>query len=102
VVLCALQTKSANHQLECKTVSDSVVRKITNFYLLYAFRQVGVCMHAYLPVKMEQTECSKTSAYILQMPGNYPKESIQHLEHGESLKSRIQIFISESYSFLDN
>ena len=24
------------------------------------------------------------------MPGNYPKESIQHSEHGESLKSRIQ------------
>jgi hypothetical protein len=25
---------------------------------------------------------------ISQTPGNYPKESIQHLEHGESLKSR--------------
>jgi len=24
-------------------------------------------------------------------PGNYPKESIQHTEHGESLKSRSQI-----------
>jgi hypothetical protein len=23
------------------------------------------------------------------MPGNYPEESIQHSEHGESLKSRI-------------
>jgi hypothetical protein len=23
------------------------------------------------------------------MPGNYPKESIRHSEHGESLKSRI-------------
>jgi hypothetical protein len=43
---------------------------------------------AYLPVKMEQTERSETSAYKLQPPGNYPKESIQHLEHGESLKSR--------------
>jgi hypothetical protein len=36
---------------------------------------------------MEQTECSETSAYKLQTPGNYPKESVQHLEHGESLKS---------------
>jgi dolichyl-phosphate-mannose--protein O-mannosyl transferase len=26
---------------------------------------------------MEQTERSETSAYKLQMPGNYPKESIQ-------------------------
>jgi hypothetical protein len=45
--------------------------------------------HAYLHMKMEQTERSETSAYKLQMPGNYPKESIQHLEDGESLKSRI-------------
>jgi len=29
-------------------------------------------------MKMEQTECSETSAYKLQTPGNYPKESIQH------------------------
>jgi len=43
----------------------------------------------YLPVKMEQTECSETSAYKFQTPGNYPEESIQHSEHGESLKSRI-------------
>jgi hypothetical protein len=37
---------------------------------------------------MEQTGCSETSVYKLQTPGNYPKESIQHLEQGESLKSR--------------
>jgi hypothetical protein len=47
--------------------------------------------HAYLPVKMEKTERSETSAYKLQTPGNCPKESIQHLEHGESLKIRILI-----------
>jgi len=40
-------------------------------------------------MKMEKTECSETSAYELQTPGNHPKESIQHSEHGESLKSRI-------------
>ena len=28
-------------------------------------------------MKMEQTECSETSAYKLQTPGNYTKESIQ-------------------------
>jgi len=33
----------------------------------------------YLPMKMEQAECSETSAYKMQMPGNYPKESIQNL-----------------------
>jgi hypothetical protein len=41
------------------------------------------------PMKMEQTECSKTSAYRIQTPGNYPEERIQHSEHGKSLKSRI-------------
>jgi hypothetical protein len=37
---------------------------------------------------MQQTECSKMLAYKIQMPGNYPEESIQHSEHGKSLKSR--------------
>jgi hypothetical protein len=40
-------------------------------------------------MKMEQTECSETPAHKLQTPGNYPKESIEHLEYGKSLKSRI-------------
>jgi len=44
--------------------------------------------YIYLPMKMEQIECSETSAYKIQTPGNYPKESIQHTEHGENLKSR--------------
>jgi len=35
------------------------------------------------------TECSEMSAYKIQTPGNYPEESIQHSEQGESLKSRI-------------
>ena len=35
---------------------------------------------------MEQ--CSETSAYKIQKPGNCPEERIQHSEHGESLKSR--------------
>jgi hypothetical protein len=31
----------------------------------------------YLPRKMEQTECSETSAHKIQTPGNYPEENIQ-------------------------
>jgi len=38
---------------------------------------------------MEQTECSETSAYKIQTPGNYPEENIQHTEHSENLKSRM-------------
>ena len=33
--------------------------------------------HTYLPMKMEQTECSETSAYKIRTPGNYPEERIQ-------------------------
>jgi hypothetical protein len=39
-------------------------------------------------MKMEQIECSETSAYKIQTPGNYPEENTQHTEHGGSLKSR--------------
>ena len=39
------------------------------------------------------TECSETSAYKIQTPGNYPEESIQDSEHGESLK------LINNYSF---
>jgi hypothetical protein len=40
---------------------------------------------------MEQAESSETSAYKIQTSGNYPEESIQHLKHGKSLKSKILI-----------
>jgi len=33
----------------------------------------------YPPMKMEQTECSETSAHKIQTPGNYPEESIRQL-----------------------
>jgi len=39
-----------------------------------------------LSVKMEQTECSETSANKIHTPWNHPKDRIQHSEHGEILK----------------
>ena len=47
----------------------------------------------HLPMKMEQIECSETSAYIIQTPGSYPKENIIYSEHGESLKSGLTYFV---------
>jgi len=47
----------------------------------------------HLSIKMEQIECSETSAYIIQPPRNYPKENIIYSEHGESLKSRVKFEI---------
>ena len=32
-----------------------------------------------MPMKMEQIECSETSAYINQTPGNHPKENTQQI-----------------------
>ena len=48
-----------------------------------------VIFHTYPPLKMEQTECSETSAHKTQTPGSNPEESTQHSEYGESLKSRM-------------
>jgi len=45
--------------------------------------------YTYLPTYEDGTECSETSAYKIQTPGNHPNESIQLTGQGESLKSRI-------------
>jgi len=44
-------------------------------------------------MKMEQTECSKTSAYKIWTLGNYPEENIKYTEHDESLKSRMNYHV---------
>ena len=61
-----------------------ICRRFGTLYLFHLQRQV--------PLKMEQIECSETSAYINQTPGNRPKENKQHSEHGESLKSRRLVY----------
>ena len=55
--------------------------------LFHLHRTVG--LKKYLPAYEDGTECPETSVYKIQMPWNYPEESIQHSEHGGSLKSRI-------------
>jgi hypothetical protein len=49
-------------------------------------------------MKMERIECSETSAYKIQTPGNHPEENIQHTEHGKSLKSKISIALWNHYN----
>ena len=44
----------------------------------------------HLPLKMEPTVSSETSAIRTQAPGNFPKKNTLHLEHGESLKTRMK------------
>jgi len=45
--------------------------------LFHLHRQADVEFYTYLPMKMKQTECSETSAYKIQTPGNYPELNIQ-------------------------
>jgi hypothetical protein len=59
--------------------------------LFHLHRQV----FTYLPMKIEQTECSETSTYKIQAPGNYAEENIQHREHCGSLKSKILLNIGD-------
>ena len=44
---------------------------------------------------MELTQCSETSANYNLRPGKYPKEYLQHSNHGESLKSSIRHLYGE-------
>ena len=45
-------------------------------------------------MKMEQTECSETSAYKIQTPGNYPEENIQQTESFQTNVARVNITTS--------
>ena len=64
---------------------SSNYRRFGTHYLFHLHRQVN---EAHLPMKMESTVSSETSAIRTQTPGNYPKRNKLHLEHGESLKTR--------------
>jgi len=48
-------------------------------------------------MKMEQIECSETSAYNNQTPRKYPKEYILDSKHGERLKKYIFVGRDTSY-----
>jgi len=77
-------------------VSKILYADVSEHCLLHLHRRVGMILHTFPPMKMEKTECSETSAYKIQTPGNYPEENIQHTEHGESLKSSILVSFFET------
>jgi len=68
-----------------------ICRRFETLCLFHLHMHVGVHLPAY---EDEETKCSETSAYKIQMSGNYPAESIQHTEQGESLKTRTSLFTS--------
>ena len=46
----------------------------SEFYMPTFRNTLSVPFYIYVPMKMEQTECSETSAYKIQKPGNYPEK----------------------------
>jgi hypothetical protein len=63
---------------------------------LYRYKYPNNLVPVILLVHMtyeDGTECSKASAHNIQMPGNHPKERIQHSKHSKSLKSRMKKYV---------
>ena len=75
-IVCFLLGNSTASQFYMPTFRNTLVCSIF----------IGRWIH--LPMKMEQIECSKTWAYKIETPGNYPPKKILYSEHGEVLKSR--------------
>ena len=73
-----------------------ICRRFGTLCLFHLHRQVGNLL-AY----ERGTEGSETSACKIQTPGNYPEESIQHTERGESLKSRTWCLIGKCFDTLN-
>jgi hypothetical protein len=46
-------------------------------------------------MNMEPIQCSETSGYKIQTPGNYPEDNILRPQHGESLKTTKRSFFIE-------
>jgi hypothetical protein len=57
-----------------------ICRRFGTLCLFRLHRQVGVKNSLHLPAYEDWTECSETSAYNIQTPGNCPEESIQQLQ----------------------
>jgi hypothetical protein len=55
----------------------------TEEWITYQFLNLVI-----LPMDMKQTECSETSAYKIQAPGNYPEENIQEILSAQSYPDR--------------
>ena len=67
------------HCCKHNRINSSVARKCC-----YIKKQKAThCCNEHLPAYEDRTECSETSAYKTQTPGNYPEESIKHSEHAK-------------------
>ena len=73
------------------SVAGLCVVYISGIYIYIPRTILPLTYFIHLPMKMEPIVGSETSAIRTQTPGNYPKTNKLHLEHGESLKTRLII-----------
>jgi len=72
----------------CFLLGDSrrlnfICRRFGTICLFHLHRQIGACrIYMHLPAYEDGTECSETSAYKLQTPGNHPKTHLPAYEDG--------------------
>ena len=99
--LTLLSSRNVSDQVShpYKTIGKIIVLYISIFYPSIRDKSNcevdrSKCVYEYLSACRDGTECSETSAYKIQTPGKYPEESIQHSEHGESLKSIVFVNVS--------
>jgi hypothetical protein len=77
-----------------------ICRRFGTLCPFYLDRRLCENNHSYLPAYGDgKKECSETSAYKIWTPEDYPEESIQHSEQGESLKLRGQTMCLCSMQF---
>jgi hypothetical protein len=68
--------------------------------LFHLHRQVDAKFRIHLPMKMEQTQCSETSAIKHHMSKNNPESYTRHTEHGESSKSRNGLLYNDTIYYV--
>jgi hypothetical protein len=63
-----------------------ICRRFGTLRLFHLHMRVSMGISSYQASHEDGREGSETAAYKTQTSGNHPEESIQHSEHGESLK----------------
>jgi len=56
--------------------------------IIYEVDREKFTFSSFLTAYEDGTQCSETSAYKIQAPGNYPEGSMKHSEQGENFKQR--------------
>ena len=95
IYICAFKKEKRIERIKANSIKfrqriSSWFQTFAVFWMSYSFFWVNpwhlnfMCRHYGTPMKVEQTVCSETSAYKIQMPGIHPQERIQHISSSSS------------------